>query len=144
MTINWNSDFVEGSAVEPERYWDDTNPIFLIDFYKFGHVDQYPKGIKKIWVNFTPRSTRVEGETGVIFFGLQRFIKRILIQQFEDYFFSRDWADVEKEYKEVMKATLGVDARVDHIKSCTSTATCRWIFTLFRKAHTSRWAYRRW
>jgi nicotinamide phosphoribosyltransferase len=99
-----------------EAWWDDTNPIFLIDFYKFGHVDQYPKGIKKIWVNFTPRSTRVEGETGVIFFGLQRFIKRVLIQQFNDYFFDREWVDVEREYKKVMKATLGVDARVDHIK----------------------------
>ncbi len=104
------------TELKGEGWWDDTNPIFLIDFYKFGHVDQYPKGIKKIWVNFTPRSTRVEGETGVIFFGLQRFIKRVLIQQFNDYFFDREWVDVEREYKEVMKATLGVDARVDHIK----------------------------
>lgn len=99
-----------------EIYHEEPNPIFLIDFYKFGHVDQYPKDIKRIWVNFTPRSTRIEGEKGVIFFGLQRFIKKVLIQQFDEHFFNRDWDDVESEYKEVMKATLGVDARTDHIK----------------------------
>lgn len=91
------------------------NPIFLIDFYKFGHIDQYPKGIKKIVVNFTPRSTRVEGEDGVIFFGLQRFIKKILMEQFEDNFFNRDIDDLLLEYRNVMKATLGVDPRTDHI-----------------------------
>lgn len=30
-------------------FQDDTNPIFLIDFYKFGHVDQYPKNISKVF-----------------------------------------------------------------------------------------------
>lgn len=98
-------------------YRDETNPIYLIDFYKFGHVDQYPKDIKRIWVNFTPRSTRVEGETGVIFFGLQRFIKKVLIQQFDDWFFGRSWNEVERDYYEVIKATLGIDnPRIDHIK----------------------------
>lgn len=92
------------------------NPIFLIDFYKFGHVDQYPKDIKRIWVNFTPRSTRIEGEKGVIFFGLQRFIKKVLVDQFNEHFFWKPWAKIEEEYKEVMKATLGVDARIDHIR----------------------------
>ncbi len=96
--------------------FDKDNPVFLIDFYKFGHIDQYPKGIKRIWVNFTPRSTRVEGETGVIFFGLQRFIKKILIDQFDHHFFNRPWSLIEKDYKLIMKKTLGVDARTDHIR----------------------------
>lgn len=94
----------------------DINPIFLIDFYKAGHRDQYPKGIKRIWVNFTPRSTRVEGETGVIFFGLQRFVKKVLIDQFNRYFFFRPWPEIEAEYKEVMLKTLGIDADTSHIK----------------------------
>jgi nicotinamide phosphoribosyltransferase len=100
-----------------DNYVSDPNsPIFMIDFYKFGHVDQYPKGIKRIWVNFTPRSTRVEGEKGVIFFGLQRFIKKVLIDQFNENFFERPWFMVEQDYKLVMKKTLGVDARTDHIE----------------------------
>lgn len=96
---------------EPEK-----NPIYLIDFYKFGHVDQYPKGIKRIVVNFTPRSTRVVGETGVYFFGLQRFIKKVLIDQFEEHFFNADIDDILRDYRDIMAATLGVkDPRTDHI-----------------------------
>jgi nicotinamide phosphoribosyltransferase len=98
------------------HFEDSTNPIFLIDFYKFGHVDQYPKNIRKVWVNFTPRSTRVEGETGVVFFGLQRFIKKILLEQFNENFFSRSWEKIEAEYIRVIKKTLGVTPRTDHIK----------------------------
>jgi nicotinamide phosphoribosyltransferase len=95
----------------------DINPIFLIDFYKVGHVDQYPEGIKRIWVNFTPRSTRVEGETGVIFFGLQRFIRKVLIDQFENEFFNRDLEDLVSEYRTVIQKTLGVaNPRTDHIE----------------------------
>ncbi len=95
----------------------DINPIFLIDFYKAGHVDQYPKGVKRIWVNFTPRSTRMESEKGVIFFGLQRFIKKILIRQFRDEFFSRPWPEIEEKYEEVMHKTLGLtNPRIDHIR----------------------------
>src|SRR5579859_372041 len=94
----------------------DINPIFLIDFYKFGHVDQYPKNITKVWVNFTPRSTRVEGETGVVFFGLQRFIKKVLLEQFNDNFFFRPWEMIEREYIHVIQKTLGVTPRTDHIK----------------------------
>lgn len=97
-------------------FQDGTNPIFLIDFYKFGHVDQYPKNITKVWVNFTPRSTRVEGETGVVFFGLQRFIKKILLEQFDSNFFFRRWEVIEKEYIRVIQKTLGVTPRTDHIK----------------------------
>lgn len=93
------------------------NPIFLIDFYKFGHVDQYPKDIRKVWVNLTPRSTRIEGETGVVFFGLQRFIKKVLVRQFDQFFFERSWFSVEREYRQVIKATLGIEnPRTDHIK----------------------------
>jgi nicotinamide phosphoribosyltransferase len=89
----------------------------LIDFYKHGHVDQYPKGIKRIWVNFTPRSTRVEGEKGVIFFGLQRFIKKTLIDEFNENFFERPWFLIEEEYKETISKTLGIaNPRADHIK----------------------------
>src|SRR5258708_1003564 len=99
-----------------EETMTDINPIFLIDFYKAGHVDQYPKGVKRIWANFTPRSTRVEGEKGVIFFGLQRFIKKILIQQFQDEFFSQPWSEIKTKYKEVMSKTLGLtNPRTDHI-----------------------------
>ena len=40
------------------------NPLFLIDFYKVGHVSQYPPDTTQVWSNWTPRSTRVPGATG--------------------------------------------------------------------------------
>jgi len=93
------------------------NPIFFIDFYKQGHVDQYPAGTKQIWVNFTPRSSRVEGTKNVIFFGLQHFIKKVLVEQFNRDFFYQDWTDIETEYKEVIGQTLGIaNPRTDHIR----------------------------
>jgi nicotinamide phosphoribosyltransferase len=99
----------------------DINPIFLIDFYKAGHVHQYPKGVKRIWVNFTPRSTRVEGETGVHLFGLQRFIKKVLIEQFNENFFNRPWNEIEGDYKEVIRKTLGIpDPSMSHIRELWS------------------------
>ncbi len=116
MSDNLSGSLGEATFVMSEPLWDADNPVFLIDFYKFGHIDQYPKGIKRIWVNFTPRSTRVEGEKGVVFFGLQRFIKKVLIDQFNVHFFDRPWRAVERDYKLVMLKTLGVDARTDHIK----------------------------
>ena len=95
----------------------DINPIFLIDFYKAGHVHQYPKGIKRIWVNFTPRSTRVEGEKGVIFFGLQRFIKKVLMEQFNEHFFNLPLWEVVSSYKELIRKTLGIaDPPTAHIE----------------------------
>lgn len=94
------------------------NPIFYIDFYKVGHVDQYPDGTKQLWVNFTPRSTRVEGSKGVIFAGLQLFIEEVLINQFNRNFFQRPWDEIEQEYVSVIHNTLGLEhPRTDHIKA---------------------------
>lgn len=93
------------------------NPIFYIDFYKVGHVDQYPEGTRQIWVNFTPRSSRVEGAKGIVFAGLQLFIKEILIDQFKKNFFGRPWAEVKAEYIEVIQSTLGVEnPRTNHLQ----------------------------
>lgn len=98
--------------------FENQNPMFWADFYKFGHVSQYKKGIKKIWVNMTPRSTRVEGETGVIFFSLQRFILKYLIEAFNKNFFQRPFAELLAEYREFVRATLGkVNPKTDHIEA---------------------------
>ena len=92
------------------------NPIFLIDFYKHGHVIQYDKRTKQIWSNWTARSSRTERQS-VVFFGLQYFIKRYLIEEFNHNFFNRPWALIEAEYNEVIQKTLGIqNPKTDHIK----------------------------
>ncbi len=67
-------------------------PLNCIDFYKAGHRQQYPEGTELVVSNFTPRSgkhSNVANKEGVVFFGLQYFIKEYLIDMFQTHFFSR-------------------------------------------------------
>lgn len=94
------------------------NPVFFIDFYKVGHVIQYPRNVTKVYSNWTPRSTRLPDQEDVVFFGLNYFIKKYLIDAFEDDFFNENWNVIKAEYCEVMRATLGVkNPKVDHIEA---------------------------
>lgn len=91
-------------------------PIYLIDFYKVGHIDQYPSGITQIWSNWTPRTSRIKEQKTVVHFGLQYFIKKVLIESFQHDFFNLDLKEVVSDYAAVMKATLGLEKpRTDHI-----------------------------
>lgn len=67
--------------------------INLTDGYKVDHRRQYPDGTQLVYSNFTPRKTRrTTGDDKVVFFGLQYFIKRYLIEEFNRTFF-----DVQKD-----------------------------------------------
>jgi len=37
------------------------NTIFLKDFYKVNHFEQYPPGTNLVFSNFTPRKSRIPG-----------------------------------------------------------------------------------
>lgn len=92
------------------------NPLYLVDFYKVGHVVQYDNRTKQVWVNWTARSSRT-GRDSVVFFGLQYFIKKYLIEEFEDHFFSRPLSVIVGEYRQIIRATLGVsEPKTDHIE----------------------------
>lgn len=94
------------------------NPIFLIDFYKVGHVNQYPPGTRQVWSNWTPRTSRIAGTTTVVHFGLNYFLKEYLIKRFKEDFFDRSWNEILNEYRAVIKATLGIEnPRYDHIEA---------------------------
>lgn len=93
------------------------NPIFLIDFYKVGHVSQYPPDTEQVWSNWTPRNSRIVGQKDVVHFGLQYFVKEYLIRQFSEGFFSLPLAEVLSEYRELISQTLGVkEPKTDHIE----------------------------
>lgn len=97
------------------------NPILLIDGYKTDHRRQYPKGTELVYSNFTPRSTKHAAKAGgvdnkIVCFGLQYFIKYILIDQFNKNFFSKPRERVVASYKRSMDSYLGKDAvPSDHI-----------------------------
>jgi nicotinamide phosphoribosyltransferase len=93
-----------------------TNPLFLIDSYKHGHVHQYPEGTQQVWSNWTARSTRVEGQDFVVWFGLQAAIKEILLGAWEP-FFTTSRARIVREYKALLEATLGIkNAPTEHVE----------------------------
>jgi nicotinamide phosphoribosyltransferase len=94
-----------------------TNPFLLADFYKIGHIAQYPEGTEMIYSTWTPRTSRIKGIDKVVMFGLQGFIKQYLIDYFNDNFFKRPKEEVVKEYARIIKYTLGVEnPKVDHIE----------------------------
>lgn len=85
------------------------NPLLLTDFYKVGHVFQYPKGTTLVYSNFTPRKSRLEGVNTMVFFGLKYFIQEYLINGFNKNFFNQPLEDVIKDYKRTIKNSLGSD-----------------------------------
>lgn len=89
----------------------------LCDFYKVSHREQYPKGTEKIYSTWTPRESRIEGVDKVVMFGLQGFIKKYLIEYFNENFFSRPEQEIVDEYQKVIKATLGGEAPAEHIRA---------------------------
>lgn len=93
------------------------SPLLLIDFYKAGHVSQYPSDVTQVWSNWTPRSSRVDGQKTVVHFGLQYFIKDYLMRRFTHGFFGVGLETVLKEYRQVIKTCLRIDnPKVDHIE----------------------------
>jgi nicotinamide phosphoribosyltransferase len=94
------------------------NPLTAIDFYKADHRRQYPDGTTEIYSNFTPRTSRIPSIKGVIFFGLQYFIKEFLIDTWNNGFFRQPKEEVVSAYKRRMDTSLGKDSvPIRHIEA---------------------------
>ena len=66
---------------------------------------------------WTPRMTRKEDMNKVVMFGLQSFMKKYLIEYFNENFFNVPKDEVIKEYKRVISKTLGeMAADTTHIE----------------------------
>lgn len=87
-----------------------TNPVNQIDFYKADHRSQYPKGTQLVFSNLTPRKSRIEGVDHIVFFGLQYFIMKYLIEDWNKNFFALPKEQVIKSYKRRIENSLGVGA----------------------------------
>lgn len=82
------------------------NPLLLVDSYKIHHTRMYPEGMTKLYSNFTPRKSRIKGVDGIVVFGIQAFLMKYLIDEFNANFFviskenRRDefWSKEELEY----------------------------------------------
>jgi nicotinamide phosphoribosyltransferase len=93
------------------------NTLLYTDGYKVDHRRQYPNQTTLVYSNWTPRKSRIEGIDSVVFFGLQYFIKRYIIEDFEKNFFSQPKAEVCKKYTRRIDNYLGPNSvGIKHIE----------------------------
>lgn len=92
-------------------------PILKSDSYKQFHVFMYPKGITKLYSNLTPRSFKYLGCEHAVFFGLQYYLKKYLIEDWNENFFYKKREDVIKEFKRFHKYFSGVDIDASHVEA---------------------------
>ncbi len=93
------------------------NPILLEDFYKICHKNLYPKNMTQLYSTWVPRSNKYFSRSNeVIWFGLQAFIKKYLIENFNENFFKRDIEEVLEEYKVYISNTFEENPETEHFK----------------------------
>ena len=83
------------------------NPLLYTDGYKLDHRRQYPDNTTLVYANWTPRTSRIDGIEKVVFFGLQYFIKRFILDDFENNFFKKPKAEVIAKYERRINNYLG-------------------------------------
>ena len=91
--------------------------MLYTDGYKVDHRRQYPNQTTLVYSNWTPRKSRVEGIESVVFFGLQYFIKKYILEDFEDNFFNQPKDKVCKAYSRRINNYLGENSvGIKHIE----------------------------
>ncbi|MFA8299605.1 MAG: nicotinate phosphoribosyltransferase [Hyphomicrobiales bacterium] len=83
------------------------NPLLFTDGYKVDHRRQYPNKTSLVYSNWTPRKSRIKGVDEVVFFGLQYFIKKYMISDFEESFFSKPIDSICDQYEKRINNYLG-------------------------------------
>jgi nicotinamide phosphoribosyltransferase len=83
------------------------NPLLLTDGYKVDHRRQYPEGTTLVYSNWTPRKSRIDEVEEVVFFGLQYFLKKYILQDFEAHFFAQPKDKVLAQYARRINNYLG-------------------------------------
>ncbi|WP_083629441.1 nicotinate phosphoribosyltransferase [Tenacibaculum agarivorans] len=92
------------------------NPLLYTDGYKVDHRRQYPDNTTLVYSNWTPRKSRIEGVNEVVFFGLQYFIKKYVIEEFSQNFFQKPKDEIVKKYARRINNYLGENqVGVEHI-----------------------------
>ncbi len=84
-----------------------TVALLLADTYKHTHDRMYPEGLTKLVSYWTPRKSMLKTVDKMVFFGLQAFIKEVLIDYFNQNFFSLSEEKVLRIYTEYLDAQIG-------------------------------------
>lgn len=83
------------------------NPLLYTDGYKVDHRRQYPEQTTLVYSNWTPRKSRIPGVKEVVFFGLQYFLKKYVIEDFNNNFFNQPKDVVIERYARRINNYLG-------------------------------------
>lgn len=93
------------------------NPLLYTDGYKVDHRRQYPEGTTLVYSNWTPRKSRINAIDEVVFFGLQYFIKKYIIEEFNTNFFNKPKKEIAEKYSRRINNYLGPNAvGIKHIE----------------------------
>lgn len=90
------------------------NPAFHTDSYKVSHKAMEVDQTQLIYSNFTPRTSKYfeamypQFDKQVVFFGLQYFILKELVHNWQEYFFKRDHDEVMAQIEEIFLPYLGM------------------------------------
>ncbi|CAL2108808.1 nicotinamide phosphoribosyltransferase [Tenacibaculum sp. 190524A02b] len=94
------------------------NPLLYTDGYKVDHRRQYPNNTTLVYSNWTPRKSRIKGINEVVFFGLQYFIKKYILEDFENNFFNQPKEKIAKNYARRINNYLGENSvGIQHIEA---------------------------
>lgn len=89
------------------------------DAYKLFHKEAYHPDIKRVYSNFTSRSgklSNVDSGDGVVFVGLQYFIKDVLINDWNETFFNLTKQRAIGNMKRIIDSMLGFDYNTKHFE----------------------------
>lgn len=95
------------------------NAILLTDGYKLDHRRQYPNGTEYVYSNWTPRSNEYfkEAKDGAVVFGIQYFVKKYLIDYFNNHFFNLNEDYAVENFRRRIDTFLGENSvGTEHIR----------------------------
>jgi nicotinamide phosphoribosyltransferase len=102
----------------------DAPPHLDKDFYKVGHVFQYPPKTEIVYSNLTARDFKHAAaklnqhwDGKVVTFGIQQFVCEYLQRTWNAGFFDRPWEHVEYEYRFVVDPGLGDIIPTEHLQA---------------------------
>ncbi|MGB0870531.1 MAG: nicotinate phosphoribosyltransferase [Flavobacteriales bacterium] len=93
------------------------NPLHYTDGYKLDHRRQYPENTSLVYSNWTPRKSRIKGVDKVVFYGLQYFLKKYIIEDFQTHFFDKNKKEICAKYTRRINQYLGENSvGIKHIE----------------------------
>lgn len=96
-------------------------PLNAVDFYKTGHIKQYPKDTQLVYSNLTCRSDKwanmlSDFDHKTVMFGLQGVCQWLLIDLWNKEFFARPKEEILEQYARRLTGALGIkNVDVSHV-----------------------------